>query len=113
MYYLYENNHLIPIRQDAESSVALAQFTQSILVTNKIHEAALIAHYPKAAFLLHSKNATTLFNFWKYQFRYRTMSEFHIILFAAPKNLLYRLLSATAWISFGTYRLIPFHRRKR
>lgn len=112
MYYLYENNHLLPLRQDAESSVALAQFTQSILVTNKIDEAALIAHYPKSAFLLHSKNALTLFDFWKYQLRYRTMNEFRIILFAAPKNILYRFLAAVAWMSFGTYRLIPYDRSK-
>lgn len=113
MYYLYENNCLIPLRQDAEASVALAQFTQSILVTNKINEAALIAHYSKAAFLLHPKNAMTLFDFWKYQLRYRTINEFRIILFAAPKNFLYLFLAGVAWISFGTYRLIPFYRRKR
>ncbi len=113
MYYLYDHDRLIPLRQGAEEAMALARFTQSILVTNKIEEAARIAHYPQSAFLLHPKNALSLFGFWKYQLRYRTMDEFRIILYAAPKNLLYRLLAFAAWMSLGTYRLIPFAGRKR
>lgn len=40
------------------------------------------------------------------------MGAYRIILYAVPKNLLYRLLAFAAWINFGTYRLIPFNRRK-
>lgn len=113
MFYIYDDNRLIPLRQGAEESIALAQFTGSMLVSNKINEAIQIAHYPKAAFLLHSKNITTLFECWKYQLRYRTMNEFRIILYAAPKNFLYRLLLMVSSISFGMYRLIVFPGRKK
>lgn len=113
MYYLYDNNHLKPIRCNAEDAIAIAQFCDGILVSNKMEEVIKIAHYPKAAFLLHSKNATTLFDCWKYQIRLRTLHEFRIILYAAPKNILFRLLSLAASLSFGTYSLISLPRRKR
>lgn len=113
MYYLYENNRLKALRMTPEASIGIARFCNAILVTNRIEEAILIADYPKSALLLHSKNIFTLFSYWKLQIRYKTLREFRIILFAAPKNLLYRILAAAAWISLGTYRLIPFYRRKR
>lgn len=113
MFYLYDDNRLIPLRQGAEESIALAQFIGSMLVSNKIDEAIQISHYPKAAFLVHSKNIATLFECWKYQLQYRTINEFHIILYAAPKNLLYRLLLVASSISFGMYRLILFPWRKK
>lgn len=112
MYYLYDNNRLKPICCNAEDAIAIAKFCDGILVSNKIDEAIKIAVYPKAAFLLHSKNANTLFECWRYQIRLRTLNEFRIILYAAPKNILYRLLSSVASFSFGTYRLISFPRRK-
>lgn len=113
MYYLYDNDHLKPIRADADDAIAIARFCDGILVSNKIDEAIKIAAYPKAAFLLHSKNASTLFECWRYQIRFCTLKEFRIILYAAPKNILYRLLFWVASISFGTYSLILFPRRKR
>lgn len=113
MYYIYDDFHLAPVRQNAEDAIALAGFTDTVLVTNKIDEAAQIAHYPKSAFLIHAKNSMSLFGFWKYQLRYRTMKEFRIILYAAPENLLYRILACAAWFSFGRYRIIPYYRKKR
>jgi hypothetical protein len=113
MYYLYDNNRLIPLRHNGDDSIALARFTDCILVSNKIDEVIQISHYPKAAFLLHSNNIATLFTCWKYQLRYRTLNEFRIIIYAAPKKMLYRLLSFVSLVSFGTYRLITFPRRKR
>lgn len=111
MYYLYEQNTLIPLRNTPDEAIALARFCDSILVTNQIEEAIHIAKYPKSAFLLHPKNTLSLFSYWKYQIRYRSLEEFRIILYAAPKNLLYRLLSCVAAISFGTYRLIQFSKK--
>lgn len=113
MYYLYDDKRLIPLRQGSAESVALAQFTDSILVSNKMDEVIRISHYPKAAFLLHPKNTSALFTCWIYQLRYRTMDEFRIILYAAPKNFLYRFLSTVAKISFGAYSLILFPRKKQ
>lgn len=112
MYYLYDNNRLKPIRTNAQDAIAIARFCDGILVSNKIDEAIKIAAYPKAAFLLHAKNANTLFECWQYQIRFRTLNEFRIIIYAALKNILYRLLSLVASVSFGTYRLILFPRRK-
>lgn len=108
MYYLYNKGHLKPLRSSAEDAIAIARFCDEILVTNKIEEAVFIAEYPKSAFLLYAKNTSTLFSYWQYQLRYRTLKEFRIILFAAPKNLLYRLLSTVAWCSMGTYCLLTF-----
>ncbi|MBN2870120.1 MAG: SRPBCC family protein [Campylobacterales bacterium] len=108
MYYLYDQHRLKPLRSTPDEAIALARFCDEILVTNRIEEAIRIAAYPKAAFLLHPKNALSLFGYWKYQMRHHTLKEFRIILYAAPKNLLYRILSWVASISFGTYRLIPF-----
>ncbi len=108
MYYLYDQHRLKPLRNTPDEAMALARFCDGILVTNRIDEAIRIAAYPKAAFLLHPKNLFSLFGYWKYQMRHRTLKEFRIILYAAPKNLLYRILSLAASMSFGTYRLIPF-----
>lgn len=112
MYYIYDNNCLKPLRQNAQDAIALAQFTDTILVSNKIEEVILIASYPKSAFLLHSKNSVSLFSCWKYQWRYRTLKEFRIIVYAAPKTLLYRLLSFFSLVSFGAYSLIYFPQKK-
>lgn len=108
MFYLYDRHKLIPLRNTPDEAVAIAKFCDGILVTNQIDEAIKIAKYPKSAFLLHSKNKLTLFSYWKYQIRYGTLREFRIILYAARKNLLYRLLSLVAAVSFGTYTLILF-----
>lgn len=113
MYYLYHDGHLKPLRSSPEDAIAVARFCDEILVTNKIEEAVFIAKYPKSAFLLYTKNASTLFSYWRYQFRYRTIKEFRIILFAARKNFLYRLLNLVAWSSMGTYRLLTFASRKQ
>ncbi len=113
MFYLYDQHRLRALRNTPDEAIALARFCDGILVTNKIDEAIHIAHYPKSAFLLHPKNTLSLFGFWKYQLRYRTMDEFRIILYASPKNLLYRFLRLATWISCGTYRLIPYYRKKQ
>jgi hypothetical protein len=86
----------------------VATFCDSILVTNKIDEAILIAAYPQSALLLYPKNLKTLFSYWKLQLRHCTLKEFRIILYAAPKNFLYSFLKAVTWSSMGTYRLIDF-----
>lgn len=112
MYYLFDNNRLKPIRCNAEDAIAIAQFCNGILVSNKMEEVIKIAHYSKAAFLLHSKNSVSLFSCWKYQWRYRTLKEFRIIVYAAPKTLLYRLLSFFSLVSFGAYSLIYFPQKK-
>lgn len=113
MYYLYDQNALIPLRNTPDEAIALARFCDGILVTNRIEEAIHIAKYPKSAFLLHPKNTFTLFSYWKYQIRFKTLQEFRIILYASPKNFLYWFLSFVAAISFGTYRLIPFSKKIR
>ena len=111
MFYLYDDHRLKPLRNTPDEAIALARFCDGILVTNRIDEAIHIAHYPKAAFLLHPKNTLSLFDYWRYQLRYRTLKEFHIILYAARKNFLYRFLSSVATLSFGTYQLIVFGRK--
>lgn len=108
MYYLYDQQRLKPLHNTPDEAMALARFCDGILVTNRIEEAIRIAAYPKAAFLLHAKNVLSLFGYWKYQIRHRTLKEFRIILYAAPKDVLYRVLSWIAALSFGMYRLIPF-----
>ncbi len=113
MYYLYSEGRLKPLRSSPEDAIAIAHFCDEILVTNKIEEAVFIAEYPKSAFLLYAKNTSSLFCYWRYQLRYRTLKEFKIILFAARKNFLYRLLSAVAWSSMGAYRLLTFASQKK
>lgn len=113
MYYIYNNGHLKPLRSSAEDAIAIARFCDEILVTNKIEETVFIAEYPKSAFLIYAKNAYSLFSYWRYQLRYRTLKEFRIILFADKKNFLYRLLNIVAWSSMGTYRLLTFASRKQ
>lgn len=111
MFYLYDQHKLKALRNTPEEAIAIARFYDAILVTNAIEEAIHIAPYAKSAFLIYPKNALTLFTFWKYQLQYRTIDEFRIILYAAPKNFLYRFLALAAWISCGTYRLIPFNQK--
>lgn len=113
MYYIYDQNSLIPLHNTPDEAIALASFCDNILVTNRIEEAIHIAKYPKSAFLLHPKNTLSLFSYCKYQIRYRSLEEFRIILYASPKNILYRVLSCIAVISFGTYRLILFPMKKQ
>lgn len=108
MFYLYDKHRLRALHNTPDEAIAIARFCDEILVTNRIDEAIHIAHYPKAAFLLHPKNTPTLFNYWKYQLRHRTLKKFRIILYAAKKNFLYRLLSFVSALSFGTYTLIVF-----
>lgn len=112
MYYLYIHGHLKALHTDAKSAIGVAKFCKSILVTNKIEEAILIAKYPKSAFLLHSNNFKTLFGYWKLQLKYRTLREFRIILYAAPQNILYRFLKGVAWSSMGAYQLIDFTKKQ-
>jgi hypothetical protein len=112
MFYLYDHGQLKPLRLTADEAIGIAKFCDEILVTNRIEEAILIAKYPQSALLLYPKNLKTLFDYWKLQLRYRTLKEFRIILYAAPKNLLYSFLKAVALSSMGTYRLIDFGKYK-
>jgi len=111
MFYLYVQGKLKPLNLSADEAIAVATFCDSILVTNKIDEAILIAAYPQSALLLYPKNLKTLFSYWKLQLRHCTFKEFRIILYAAPKNFLYSFLKAVAWSSMGTYRLIDFGKK--
>ncbi len=108
MFYLYDQGDLKPLRLSADEAIGVAKFCDGILVTNRIDEAVLIAEYPQSALLLYPKNLSTLFDYWKFQLKHRTLKEFRIIFYAAPKNLLYHCLKAVAWSSMGTYKLIDF-----
>lgn len=108
MFYLYDQGKLKALRVEPDEAIGVARFCNAILVTNRIDEAILIARYPLSAFLLLPKNQKSLFDCWKWQWRYRTLNEFRIILYAAPKTLLYRFLCFISWSSRGTYQLIDF-----
>ena len=113
MFYLYDQNRLRALRMDSEEAIGVARFCEGILVTNRIQEAVLIAHYSKAAFLLHPKNKMSLFSYCRFQWQHKTLKEFRIILYAAPKKWLYFFLKFFALISMGTYRLIPLDQPKK
>lgn len=112
MFYLYDQGKLKALRVEADEAIGIAQFCNAILVTNRIDEAILIAKYPLSAFLVFQKNQKSLLDCWKWQWRYRTLKEFRIILYAAPKKLLYRFLRFISWSSLGTYRLIDFRKKR-
>lgn len=109
MFYLYDETLNI-LRLEAKEAVEIARFCDSILVTNKIEEAILIADYPKSALLLHPKNRYTIFRYCLLQLQYRTLKEFRIILYAAETSWLYYLLKTSSFFSFGYYRFIPFNK---
>ncbi len=108
MFYLYDHDKLKPLRLTPDEAMNFARLSDAILVTNTINEAILIAAYPKSALLLYPKNMKTLFDYWKLQLSHRTLNEFRIILYAAPKSMLYNILKLVAYSSMGTYRLIDF-----
>lgn len=113
MYYLYHNRDLKPLPLNPSDAIGIAKFCDGILVTNKIEEAVLIASYSKAALLLHTKNLSSLFRYWKLQIKHKTLKEFHIIIYAGPKNILYHFLKWVAWSSMGSYHLIDFFKTRR
>lgn len=107
MFYLYDTK-LKPLRLDPTEAMEIARFCDSILVTNKIEEAVLIADYPKSALLLYPKNRFSIFRYCPLQIRHRTLKEFRIILYAAKRSWLYYILKSASTLSFGYYRFIPF-----
>ncbi|MDD5716826.1 MAG: hypothetical protein PHW64_03410 [Sulfuricurvum sp.] len=113
MFYLYDQGKLNPLPLSPDEVIGIATFCDGILVTNRIDEAILIAAYPRSALLLYPKNLKTIFDYWKLQFRHRTLEEFRIILYAAPKSFLYYFLKAFAWSSMGSYKLIDFGKNRR
>jgi hypothetical protein len=98
----------MPLRASADAAIQIADTKNTILVSNSISEVVGIAKYAKSAFLLHNKNTLSLFQYSYEQFKNRTLEEFKIILFAGRKNMLYFLLKAVAFLSFGNYKLIYF-----
>jgi len=113
MLYLYDENTLKPLRLTPFDAMNVAKLSDSILVSTKIDETVLIASYEKTAYLVNAQHPYSLFRYCLYQFRQRTLKEFRIILYAAPKNWLYYALKVVSLISFGYYRLIPFPQTKK
>ncbi len=112
MFYIYDET-LEVLRLEAKEAVEIARFCDSILVTNKIEEAVLIADYPKSALLLHPKNRYSIFRYSLLQLRHRTLKEFRIILYAAEASWLYYFLKTASFLSFRYYRFIPFKKVAR
>jgi len=113
MFYLYNERSLKPLRLTPSDAIEVARFCDSILVSNKIDEAVLIADYEKSAYLINDQHLYSLFQYSRYQFHHCTLKEFRIILYAAQKNWLYYCLKGVSIISFGYYRLILFPESKK
>lgn len=60
----------------------------------------------EVCFVLTRKNKYKLFTFWYYQIKHKTLKEFHCILYAKNRDMLYFILRLVAIISAKKYTLI-------
>jgi len=106
MLYLFDNERLKPLLMTAQEALHVSDFKDALLVSNDIEQILSISSHPNTAFLLHTKNRSSLFRFCWLQFKARTTKEFRTILYAAPKDFLYYALKCVSLLSFGMYKII-------
>lgn len=74
--------------------------------TTSIQRAAkLSALGVEVCFEINEKNKYTLFLFCYYQLKYKTLKEFHCIIYNKNKDILYYLLYLVAKLNSGRYTL--------
>ncbi len=106
MLYCFEKGRLKPLIMSTHEALHVSAQKGTLLVSNRIEEMMAIASYPHTAFLLHRKNRFSLFRFCWLQLKARTIKEFRIILYVAPKDFFYYCLKCASLLFLGYYKLI-------
>lgn len=75
--------------------------------TSNIKEAAyLCKHKENVVFILTEKNYSSLFSFWYWQYKFKTLRSFKTIRFQAKKRFLYSLLKSVEILTCRYYQVI-------